>query len=147
MKQTQKVLLLTEEKSEIHPSLRCHSQQTKNLKVMGESTWVDSLRNKLDVSCERRKQCGENKCSHSSLPPLMVKAGSHHWEGSERHSEARGKATHSNATLHLLGCGTRCGWRWLWGATPSGMVWKSKPVTDRLSRTYIVSPHPTSPLG
>lgn len=58
-----------------------------------------------------------------------------------------GKATHSNSTLHLLGCGTRCGWRWLWGATLSGTAWRSKPVTDRLSRTHsLCTPPPSSAL-
>lgn len=58
----------------------------------------------------------------------------------------RGKATHSKSILHLLECGTRCGWRWLWDATPSGTVWKSKPVTDRLSTTQTLSAGHPPPL-
>lgn len=43
-----------------------------------------------------------------------------------------GRERHNKSILHLLGCETQCGWRWLWGAKLSGMVWKSKPVTRQV---------------
>lgn len=77
----------------------------------------------------KKKKTHTIHSQHYSHWRLQLEPTTGEWEAFQGKGE---NATHSNSILHLLGCGTRCGWRWLWGATLSGTVWKSKPVTDRL---------------
>lgn len=108
----------TEMESGIHPcwDVTISKREKNNLWKPGNSQHGWSLLQTSMKVHQQRESCEEMRAHtvHCIAPWL------------------KGRERHNQSILHLLGCETQCGWRWLWGAKLSGMVWKSKPVTRQV---------------